>query len=266
MAGWDQFTHVHPRVMGILNLTPDSFSDGGTLADVDAVLERADAMIAAGATILDLGAESTRPGAMTVPGDVEWSRLAPTLLAIRSAFPNTVLSIDTRNPSTMQQAADVGAQIWNDVSALTHASDSVATAVRLGCPVVVMHHGAHFGGPDADGVVPWFRTHIQALLDAGLNPAQICLDPGIGFGKETPQSFKALQAVPALVALGYPVLVGASRKRFIAALDGGDPSPDRRLGGSVAAHLYAVQAGARIIRTHDVAETVQALKVWEALS
>lgn len=266
MVGWAQYTGAPPCVMGILNLTPDSFSDGGALASIDAVVARADAMIRAGAAILDMGAESTRPGAVAVPADEEWNRLSEPLRAVRAAFPDVVISVDTRNPATMQRAVDCGAQIWNDVTALTHTPDSVAVAVALGCPVVLMHHGAHFGGAAADDVVPWLRQRAEAAIAAGVDPAQICLDPGIGFGKDTDQSVQALQALPDLVALGYPVLVGASRKRFIAALDRTNPAADQRLGGSLAAHLCAVQSGARIIRTHDVAETVQALKIWEALT
>jgi dihydropteroate synthase len=252
--------------MGILNLTPDSFSDGGQLAGEEDILRIAACMLAEGADILDLGAESTRPSAQQVTENEEWARLHTPLQALIAAFPTAVLSIDTRKPVVAERAIGMGAQIWNDVTALTHSSDSVAMAVRLGCPVVLMHHGAHFGGAEAGDVVPWLHQRAQDAIAAGVKSHSICLDPGIGFGKDTAQSVEALQAVPDLVALGYPVLVGASRKRFIAALDGANPAADQRLGGSVAAHLYAAQAGAQIIRTHDVAETVQALTIWRALT
>ena len=254
-----------PRVMGIINLTPDSFSDGGHLADTNAVLHTAGQMLAAGADILDMGAESTRPGAVPVDADTEWTRLEGPLRAVLDAHPRAVISVDTRNPETFARAHALGAVIWNDVSALSHHAESARTAAQLGCPVILMHHGDHFGGDPAPNVMDWLHDRAEAAIAAGVPPHTICLDPGIGFGKDTAASVAAFATIPPLAASGHPVLVGASRKRFIAGLDPDATTPHDRLGGSIAAHLRAIDLGARIIRTHDVREMVQAIRVWGAL-
>ncbi len=262
--------------MGVVNLTPDSFSDGGDHQTPDAACHHAHQLIKDGAAILDLGAESTRPHATPVPPTEERARLLPVLQALVAESPGADIgahiSVDTRNPETIIAAAKITPVIWNDVTALTHHPDSAAVAADLACPIILMHAGQHFQGmpspPDNSDIVQQvcetLSTRVDVALAAGVKPEAICLDPGIGFGKGTEDNLRLLRHLDQLLVLGFPVLVGASRKRFIDALS---PSPEakRRLAGSLVAHLAAIAGGAQIIRTHDVFETRQAVAVHQAL-
>jgi dihydropteroate synthase len=258
-------------VMGVINATPDSFSDGGQFLSVDAALAQARRLIAQRADILDIGGESTRPGSDPVETGEELARVLPLIEAIRRES-SIAISIDTRKPEVARAAVAAGANCWNDVSALTFTPESMATAVALDVPVVLMHAQ---GDPKTMQQDPQYRDvtgevlnflvgRIGQAIQAGMKLSNIIVDPGIGFGKTLAHNLTLLQDMPRFVALGRPVLVGASRKRFIAALDQGAAVEDR-LGGSIAAALYAAQQGAQILRVHDVAETRQALTVQKAL-
>jgi dihydropteroate synthase len=259
--------------MGIVNLTPDSFSDGGASLAPGAALAHARRLIAEGADMLDLGAESTRPGAGPVAAAIELERLLPLIAAIRaeSAIP---ISVDTMKPQVARACMAAGASLWNDVTALRREPDSVATAAELGCGVVLMHMQGEprtmQTEPRYDDVVgevaAFLAARAAAAMAAGVAREKIWLDPGLGFGKHMIRhNLPLLAGLEHIVGLGFPVLLGASRKSFIGALDGKAPA-ERRLGGSIAAALRGAEAGAAAVRVHDVAETVQALKVWAAVS
>ena len=263
---------ITTRVMGIVNATPDSFSDGGQFLALDAALAQARRLIADGADILDLGAESTRPGATQVPAEVEIARIIPLIAAIR-AMSQIPISVDPMKPDVARAAMAAGASIWNDVTALRHAPDSLATAAELGCGVVLMHMQGEprtmQAEPHYDDVVAevtaFLAERAEAAMAAGVARASIWLDPGIGFGKHMIRhNLPLLASLDRIVALGFPVLLGASRKAFIGALDNGAKA-DARLGGSIAAALAGARAGVAAVRVHDVRETVQALAVWEAI-
>jgi len=262
------------RVMGVLNVTPDSFSDGGRFAEFDTSLAQARRMIADGADILDVGGESTRPGAAAVDEATEIARVVPLIAAIRaeSAVP---ISIDTMKPAVARAAARAGATMWNDVTALRHSPDSLATAAALGCDVVLMHMQGEPGTMQAEPhyadvvaeVAAFLSQRTDAAMAAGVARDRIWLDPGIGFGKHmTAHNLPLLAGLDRIVALGFPVLLGASRKSFISALDDGNRPADARLGGSIAAALAGAAAGVAAVRVHDVRETVQALRVWTAIA
>jgi dihydropteroate synthase len=258
--------------MGIVNVTPDSFSDGGRFLGHDAALAHALRLIEDGAQILDIGGESTRPGAAPVATDEEIVRVVPLIAAIR-ATSDVTLSIDTMKPAVARAAVGAGATIWNDVAALRFAPDAPEVAAELGCEVVLMHMlgepGTMQDAPRYDDVVAEVEAFLLAraftAMAAGVAREKIWLDPGIGFGKTPDHNLALLAALPRLMALGYPVLLGASRKRFIAALDPLGAEPRARLGGSLAAHLYGARAGVTAVRVHDVRETAQALAVWGAI-
>jgi dihydropteroate synthase len=260
--------------MGIVNVTPDSFSDGGRYLDPEAGLAHARRLIAAGADILDIGAESTRPGAEPVGEDEEIARAVPLIAAIR-AESDVAISIDTMKPQVARAAVAAGANLWNDVAALRFSPDAPAVAAELGCEVVLMHMQGEPRtmqvDPQYGDVVAEVRAFLaeraQAVMADGVARDKIWLDPGIGFGKRLEHNLALLAHLEEIAGLGFPVLLGVSRKRFIAALDpaAGEP-PDARLAGSLAAALAGVQAGAAALRVHDVAETVQALKVWSAIA
>jgi dihydropteroate synthase len=258
--------------MGIVNVTPDSFSDGGRFLDHGAALDQARRLVADGADILDIGGESTRPGAAPVPADEEIARVVPLIAAIR-AETDVVLSIDTMKPAVARAAVAAGATIWNDVAALRFAPNAPEVAAELGCEVVLMHMlgepGTMQDNPRYDDVVAEVEAFLLAraltAMAAGIEREKIWLDPGIGFGKTPAHNLALLAALPRFVALGYPVLLGASRKRFIASLDPLGAEADGRLGGSLAAHLHGAAAGVAAVRAHDVRETVQALTVWSAI-
>jgi dihydropteroate synthase len=262
---WAGFTLDRPLVMGILNATPDSFS-GGAGADI---IETGRAMLAAGADILDIGGESTRPGAAPVPVEEELARVLPVIAALREA----VISVDTRHAVVMAAALETGARIINDVSGLTHDPAAAGLVAAAGCPVILMHMR---GAPATMSCQAHYRDLVEdvveELLDrrdkavrAGVRPELIALDPGFGFAKLGVQNITLLRALPRFAALGHPLVVGLSRKKFIGEATG-EPDPAKRLGGSVAAGLYALTQGAHILRVHDAAQTVQAVRMWQSLS
>ena len=270
-AVWAGLSLDRPRVMGVLNVTPDSFSDGGDHADTQAAVAAGMAMAAAGADIVDVGGESTRPGAKTVPPDIEQQRIIPVVRTL--AARGVLVSVDTRNASTMAAAFDAGATIINDVSGLSHDPNAAPLVARRGCPVVLMHMRgtpptmreravyAHVG----QEVLAELRACVVAAEAAGIRRDAIMLDPGVGFAKDAAHSIAVLRALPDLVGLGFPLLVGVSRKSFIGAI-AGETDARARSPGSLAAGLFAVARGASILRVHDVPETVQALRIWDALT
>jgi dihydropteroate synthase len=254
-----------PIVMGVLNVTPDSFSDGGRFLDPGAAIEHTGRMVAEGADIIDVGAESTRPYGSATPVSLseEMRRLEPVLAAVAGL--GVPVSIDTMKAQVAAAALAAGASIVNDVWGLQRDPAMADVVARHGVPVIVMHN-REAADPAIDimaDIVTFFVRALALAERAGICADHIVLDPGIGFGKTPEQSLTALARLDQLSAFGLPILVGASRKRFI---DKVSPAPpDRRLGGSLAAHLLAVAGGARIIRAHDVAETVQALRVAAAI-
>lgn len=260
------------RIMGVLNVTPDSFSDGGKFVDVDRAVAHARAMAAAGADIIDVGGESTRPGATPVWEGEEAARVIPVIA--RLVADGLTVSVDTRHAEVMRQALTAGVHILNDVSALTHDPDSLAVAAGSDAPVVLMHaKGTPADMQDAPAyddvlldVFDALDTHVRRVEAAGIERSRLILDPGLGFGKRVVRDNVALLAGAALFhSLGCPLLVGASRKRFIGALTGVDEAGDR-LAGSLAAAQAAALAGVQIVRVHDVAETRQALSLAQALA
>jgi dihydropteroate synthase len=254
----------YPAVMGVLNITPDSFSDGGAfLAPRDAIAQ-ARRMIAEGADIIDIGAESTRPyGSSPISAEEEMRRLQPILAEVVAL--GTPVSIDSLKSAVVDWALTAGVAVANDVWGLQRDPEMAPVVARHGVPVVVMHNrdSAEAGIDIMQDVLAFFGRSLKIAEAAGIAKDQIVLDPGIGFGKTQEQSMAVLARLDELRVFDLPLLVGASRKRFI---DTVTPSaPQQRLGGSIAAHLVATQRGARIIRTHDVAETVQALRVAAAI-
>lgn len=251
--------------MGVLNVTPDSFSDGGRFFDPERAIDHARRLVAEGADILDIGAESTRPygGAVAVPADEERHRLEPVLPAVLSL--GVPVSIDTMKAAVAAWALDAGAAIANDVWGLQHDPDMARVVAERGVPVIVMHN-REAADPSIDimaDIAAFFSRSLAIAERAGIARDKIVLDPGIGFGKTPEQSIIALARLDALKTFGLPILIGASRKRFI---DSVSPAPpDRRMGGSIASHLFAAASGAAIVRVHDVAETVQALRVAAAI-
>jgi dihydropteroate synthase len=254
----------YPAVMGVLNVTPDSFSDGGKFIAPEQALAQARRMIAEGADIIDIGAESTRPyGSQPVSADQELERLAPVLAEIVAL--GIPVSIDSMKAPVVGWALDQGAAIANDVWGLQRDPDMAGVVAKRQAPIIIMHNRdeADAGIDIMKDVADFFERSLAIAAKAGISPDHIVLDPGIGFGKTQEQSITVLARLDELAVFNLPLLVGASRKRFI---DSITPSaPDRRLGGSIAAHLIAANSGARIIRTHDVAETVQALRVTAAI-
>ena len=254
----------YPAVMGVLNITPDSFSDGGRFTEPELALAQARRMIAEGADILDIGAESTRPyGSKPVTADEELQRLRDILPAV--ARLGSPVSIDTMKASVAAWALGNGAVIANDVWGLQRDPDMARVIADHDVPVIVMHNRDSVD-PAIDIVadmVAFFARSLDIAANANIPRVNIVLDPGIGFGKTPEQSMTALARLDDLSQFGLPLLVGASRKRFIASVTLSEP--DQRLGGSIAAHLLAAQRGAKIIRAHDVAETVQALRVASAI-
>jgi dihydropteroate synthase len=254
----------YPAVMGVLNVTPDSFSDGGQFVAPERALAQARRMIADGADIIDIGAESTRPyGAEPISVDEELKRLLPVLAdVIALGIP---VSIDSMKSAVVALALDAGASVVNDVWGLQRDPDMARLLAARRSPVIVMHNRDRV---DADidimqDIAAFFARSLEIADDAGISRENIVLDPGIGFGKTPEQSMTALARLDELSAFGLPLLVGASRKRFISSVVPSEPH--QRLGGSIAAHLAAAKGGARIIRTHDVSETVQALRVAAAI-
>jgi dihydropteroate synthase len=264
--------HKRPLIMGVINVTPDSFSDGGRFLEPAAALIQARALIADGADILDIGGESTRPGAAPVSEAEEIARVVRAIATIR-AETDTPLSIDTMKPAVARAAAAAGATIWNDVSALTWSPDSPAVAAELGCQVVLMHMrgeprtmqaAPHYDDVTAE-VCGLLAERAEAAMAAGVARGAIWLDPGIGFGKTLAHNLTLLARMDCIVALGFPVLLGVSRKSFLKAIDRTATEAEDRLGGSLAAALAGARAGVAGLRVHDVRETAQALAVQAAI-
>ena len=258
-----------PLVMGIVNVTPDSFSGDGLAADQRAAIAHGEALLEAGADILDIGGESTRPGAEPVPAEEEMRRILP---VVRALAPLAPVSVDTRNAATMAAALEAGARVVNDVSALRHDPLAAGVVARAGAAVVLMHMlGLDPRTMQADPryadvaleVAGFLRERVEAAEAAGIPRGCIAVDPGIGFGKTLAHNLALLDRLPLLAGLGCPILVGASRKGFIGRLSG-QAEAGRRAAGSIGAAIAAAARGAAILRVHDVAETVQALRVWAA--
>ena len=260
-----------PRVMGIINATPDSFSDGGEHATVEAAIAHGLALAGEGADILDVGGESTRPGAKDVPLEEELRRVIPVIRALARQVPIPI-SIDTSKPEVMRAAVEAGAGMINDVFGLRR-EGALDAAAALGVPVVLMHMQgeprtmqANPGYDDVVGEVHRFLAERIFVAEmAGIAKKRIVVDPGFGFGKGTPHNLHLLAQLQRFTELGVPVLAGLSRKKTIGELTGRE-DPRERIFGSVAAHLIAAQRGAMLLRVHDVAATVDALKVWNAVA
>ena len=260
-----------PLLMGVVNATPDSFSDGGRFPDPDHAVRHALALASDGAAILDIGGESTRPGAAPVDAHEELIRVLPVVKALAGQTA-AVLSIDTRKAEVAAAAVEAGAAIWNDVLALTFSPDALAVAAGLDCRIVLMHARGEPATMQDDpryqdvveDVYRFLAERIEACVRAGVEESRIIVDPGVGFGKTLEHNIALLRHVRRVRALGRPVLIGASRKRFIAGLDREGPASDR-IGGSIAAALIAADNGADILRVHDLSATRQALAVARGL-
>ncbi len=259
-----------PQVMGIINATPDSFSDGGQFADAATAAEAGADMASQGAAIIDVGGESTRPGARSVWEGDEVERIVPVIRQL--SISGAAVSVDTRKADVMTAAIEAGARMINDVSALTYDGRSPGIVATSQVPVILMHHK---GAPESmqddpryDDVLVevyvWLEERIRAAQDAGIARERILIDPGFGFGKNVAHNLELMNGLALFHSLGVPVVVGASRKRTVGALSGEAPV-DKRLGGSIAFGLKAVEQGAQIVRVHDVFETVQALRVWRGM-
>jgi dihydropteroate synthase len=262
-----------PRIMGILNITPDSFSDGGRFLGTGAALTQARALAAAGADIVDVGGESTRPGARVVPLKAEIARTAPVIAELRAEGFVPPLSIDTRKAAVALAAFDAGATILNDVSALGFDAALGPLAARSRVPVILMHAQ---GGPETmqddprydDVLLDVFdalAARVDAAVAAGIARDRLVIDPGIGFGKTVEHNLALIRGMSLFHAMGLPVVLGASRKRFIGTI-GKEPQADLRVPGSLAVALAGVEQGAQIVRVHDVVETRQALALWQAIN
>ncbi len=259
-----------PRVMGIVNVTPDSFSDGGQHASTQAALAHCEQLIREGVDILDIGGESTRPGSPAVPLADELARVLPVVReAVRLGVP---VSVDTYKPEVMRAVLDLGADIVNDIWALRRGDALQAVAAHPACGVCLMHmhrdpqtmQAAPMSGDVLPAVADFLRQQADALRALGVAPQRITLDPGIGFGKTVAQNFSLLARQRELLSLGYPLLAGWSRKSSLGSVTGRD-QPVERVIASVAAAVLAVERGARIVRVHDVRETLDALRVWQAM-
>lgn len=264
-----------PRIMGILNVTPDSFWDGGRHADADAALRRAAVLVEEGADLVDVGGESTRPGAEGVPVAEELGRVVPVVEALVREWPDLVVSVDTVKADVARAALDAGAAVVNDVSAFRLDPELAGECARRGAGVVLMHSRgpvdrmasydtADYGADPVAEVVAELGEAVARAAEAGVAEAAIVLDPGLGFSKRTAESVAAIRELDRLLALGRPVLLGPSRKRFLGELAGGLPAEDR-LPGTIAACVVGLAAGARLFRVHDVGPVRRALAVAEAV-
>jgi dihydropteroate synthase len=262
-------------VMGVLNVTPDSFSDGGKFLEPEAAVEQAFAMERAGADLLDVGGESTRPGSLETSPAEELDRILPVLEALRGRF-KIPISVDTRRAAVAELALRAGAGIINDISGLKHDSRIADVAARQGVPIILMHmrgepRTMQTGGFARDvmkDVTQGLRKSVRAARKAGVAKSQIILDPGIGFGKSFAQNYELLQKLPQLAKLGYPLLIGTSRKGFLGATlarDGKPAPPEERIWGTAATVTASILNGAHIVRVHDVAEMVHVARVADCL-
>lgn len=261
-----------PRIMGVVNVTPDSFSDGGQFADGNAAIEHALQLASAGAEILDIGGESTRPGSDAVDAETELSRILPVIEALANNT-DALISVDTRKAAVMRAAVEAGADIINDVSALMHDPAALETAVDLDVPVILMHAQ---GDPKTMqdeptyedvllDVFDFLEARVAACVSAGIPQAKLVADPGIGFGKRLDHNLKLISGLSLFHALGVPILLGASRKSFIGRLTH-EAVASERIPGSLAAAVAGVAQGAQIVRVHDVRQTREAITVWQAVS
>ncbi|QLD32283.1 dihydropteroate synthase [Mannheimia varigena] len=258
-----------PQIMGILNFTPDSFSDSGQFFSLDKALFQTEKMLSEGASIIDVGGESTRPNAAVVTLEEELERVVPVVEAIRRRF-DCLISVDSSKAEVFKASAEVGMDIINDVRALTE-PNALETAAELGLPVCLMHMQGNpqtmQNKPEYDDVLEevadFLNQRIFACISAGIPKEHIILDPGFGFGKTVQHNYQLLKHLKAFVDSGFPVLAGLSRKSMIGAVL--DKPVEQRVIGSVAAALLAAQNGAKILRVHDVAETADALKIWQAM-
>lgn len=259
--------------MGILNTTPDSFSDGGRINTISALYCKIDTLIEDGVDIIDIGGESTRPGAIEVDEATELERVRPAIQYIKSHYPNTEFSIDTRKASIARYALDNGSLFFNDVSALTFDPDSIAVVRNTGCKICLMHAQ---GLPETmqktpyytnvvENVFNWLKDRINNVVENGIDFEKIVIDPGLGFGKTTEHNLQLLKNLSMFHNLGCPILLGASRKRFIGEVTQ-TVNTDARLPGSLTVALYAISKNVQILRVHDVKETKQAVKMWQACS
>ena len=259
-----------PQVMGIVNATPDSFSDGGQFADAAAAAEAGAQMAADGAAIIDVGGESTRPGASLVWEGDEIERVVPVIRQLAGG--GGAVSTDTRKADVMTAALEAGARMINDVSALTYDGRSAGVIAASDVPVVLMHHRGRpetmQDDPRYDDVLvevyEWLEERIEAAQAAGIRRERILVDPGFGFGKNVGHNLELMNGLALFHSLGCPLVIGTSRKRTIGALSNEAPA-DRRLAGSIAFALKAVEQGVQIVRVHDVFETVQALRIWRGM-
>lgn len=272
LADGRTLTYEKMRIMGILNVTPDSFYGGSRLEGEAAVLERAGQMLADGADILDIGGESTRPGAGAVTAQEEIRRVAPAIEAIKKAYPQCIVSADTYHAQTARAAINAGADIINDVTALTGDAQMTLVAAETKVPVILMHirgtpktmqQNCQYANVVAE-VAAYLAQRAEALAQLGIGAEKIILDPGIGFAKNTAQNLELLQGLDALVGLGCPVLLAASRKTVIGETLGNLP-PQERLEGTIALSCQAVYAGAHLVRVHDVKENARAVRMLEAV-
>lgn len=258
------------QVMGILNVTPDSFSDGGRYRQLDVALQHAEQMLAHGATIIDIGGESTRPNAEVVSSEQELERVVPIVEALSSRF-DAVLSVDTSTPEVMLEAHKAGVHLLNDVRSLTRPG-ALAAALHTGLPICLMHmqgepqimqENPQYHQPIEEAVLNQLQTHVQRCIQAGIAQDKLLIDPGFGFGKNTQHNYRLLNRLASLQQLNLPILAGLSRKRMIADATGQQVAAERLM-GSVAGAVLCAQQGARIIRVHDVQATVEAMQVVNA--
>jgi dihydropteroate synthase len=260
-----------PLVMGILNITPDSFSDGGQFSDPAHAIDAGHMLLEAGADLLDIGGESTRPGAQPVSPEEECRRILPVIRELAKA---ATISVDTRNAATMLAALEAGAEIVNDVTALRHDPAAARVLARGEAGIILMHmrgddprtmqQDPRYGDVALE-VAQFLADRIAAVERMGIARERLAIDPGIGFGKRMPHNLALMDRLPLLAGIGCPIVFGGSRKRFIGTISGVE-TPGDRMAGSVAAALHAANHGAAILRVHDVAETVQALAVWHAVA
>lgn len=259
-----------PRLMGVVNVTPDSFSDGGDFLDPAQAIQHGLQMSADGADILDIGGESTRPGSAPISINEELARVLPVIVGLASE--GKLVSIDTRHAEVMRQAVTAGARIVNDVTALTNDADSIEVCADTGVDVVIMHmqgdpqtmqNNPTYDDASAD-IMAYLKERVRVMEQAGIAPNKIAIDPGIGFGKNLDHNLRVLSKLGDYEGLGLPVLLGVSRKSFITKIDR-DVPPKKRVAGSIAAAIAGYARGVRLFRVHDVAETRQALAVWQAI-
>jgi dihydropteroate synthase len=269
-------TFKRPKIMGIVNVTPDSFSDGGSFYSHDLAIKQSLKLLDEGADIIDIGGESTRPGASEISTDEEIARVLPVIIALRDtikgSYDEASISIDTRKSIVANAAINAGADIWNDVSGLTFDDSSVDVAADLECPLIIMHSKGlpinMQNNPNYEDVVKeiknWFQKRIEAFEKKGIHLNKITIDPGLGFGKRQIDNLSILKNLNSFKDFGCPILVGASRKSFIGNIDAS--KSDDRLGGSIASALWSINKGVEILRVHDVKETIQAIRVWTQIA